>query len=252
MTSRPTDSTAAAPSLADEDVLAVVIGRAGSTGLPDKNVRPVAGRPMVVHAIDHAMTARRVDHVIVSTDGRAIAEAARSRGMPVIDRPPALATATATVGATVRHAVETAGIDAGIVVVLYANVPVRPPDLIDRAIETLRSTGADSVQSYAPVGKSHPHWMVELDEGGRVRPHVEHAIDRRQDLPPLLLPDGGVIALRRTCLDLVTPDHPHAFLGADRRGIVTEPGAVVDVDGPLDLAVAEAILGGAAPRAGVA
>src|SRR5690606_27909144 len=119
-----------------------------------------------------------------------------------------------------------------IVVILYANVPVRPAGLICRAVETLVETGADSVQSYADVGKHHPWWMVRLDEVGRVAPHHPNAVDRRQDLPQLHLPDGGVIAVRRQRLFTAAESGPHAFLGDDRRGIINEPGAVVDVDTP--------------------
>ena len=131
-------------------------------------------------------------------------------------------------------------------VVLYANVPVRPADLIDRAVETLLASGADSVQSYAPVGKHHPAWMVRLDDDGRVALLDERPIDRRQDLPALFLPDGGVIAVRAASLLESEGGSAHAFFGRDRRGIVTEEGAVIDIDGPDDLARAEARLGAGA------
>ncbi|MCA9285216.1 MAG: hypothetical protein KDA22_08390, partial [Phycisphaerales bacterium] len=133
------------------------------------------------------------------------------------------------------------------IVVLYANVPVRPPGLIDRAVRLLRDSGADSVQSYASVGKHHPYWMVKLDEQARVTPNVSNRVYRRQDLPPLFLPDGGVIAVTRESLFRIDPAEPHAFLGTDRRGVRTEPGDVVDVDDAADLAVAEVML--AAPSA---
>ena len=126
--------------------------------------------------------------------------------------------------------------------ILYANVPVRPAGLVDRAVALLETSGADSVQSYCRVGKTHPFWMSRLDRDGRVAPYVENRIYRRQELPPLHLPDGGVIAVRRASLFDVRPGEPHAFLGRDRRGIETGEGEVVDVDGPVDLAVAEAIL----------
>jgi CMP-N-acetylneuraminic acid synthetase len=142
----------------------------------------------------------------------------------------------------VRHAVEACGSRAGIVVILYGNVPVRPPDLAQRAIERLVESGADSVQSYYRVGKSHPYWMSRLDGDGRVSQFVENRIYRRQELPPLFMPDGGVIAVRRESLFDVREGEPHAFFGRDRRGIETAEGDVIDVDTALDLAVAEAIL----------
>jgi CMP-N,N'-diacetyllegionaminic acid synthase len=223
-------------------VLAVIIGRAGSKGLPGKNAMRIAGKPMICHSIDDATRATCVDRVVVSTDGKAIADAAHAAGIDVIARPADLANDTATVDSAVRHAVELSDDTADVIVILYANVPVRPDDLIDRAVTTLIETGADSVQSYADVGKHHPYWMISLDEQQRVQPHVKNTVYRRQDLPKLLIPDGGVIAVTRKSLFTVVQGQPHAFLGVDRRGIVSPKGSVVDVDSAIDAAVAEAIL----------
>lgn len=223
-------------------VLAVVIGRAGSKGLPGKNAMPLAGRPAVAWSVADALMAETVDRVVVSTDGEAIAQAAREAGAEVLTRPPHLASDTATVDAAVRHAVESSGEEAGIIVILYANVPVRPPGLIDRAVSLLDETCADSVQSYAGVGKHHPWWMVTIDEAGRVTPNVPNSVYRRQDLPPLFLPDGGVIAVTRRSLFKVDPARPHAFLGNDRRAVINPDGAVIDIDSPADARVAEALL----------
>lgn len=229
----------------ERTALAIVIGRAGSRGLPGKNTRMLAGRPMICHTIEDARAAATIDRVVVSTDGDAIAAAAESMSVPVLRRPPELAGDTAPVGATVRHAVaecDSAGCEQ-VVVILYANVPVRPQGLIDRAVNLLLETGADSVQSYAAVGKHHPFWMVALDADHAVTPFCDSPIDRRQDLPRLLEPDGGVIAVTRASLmSAGENDPPHAFLGSDRRGVETAPGDVVDVDTAHDLAVAESLL----------
>ena len=230
---------------AERSALAVVIGRAGSRGLPGKNTRMLAGRPMICHTIEDAQAATTIDSVVVSTDGDAIAAAAEAMNVLVVRRPPELAGETATVGAAVRHAVaacDPCGRER-VVVILYANVPVRPPDLIDRAVDLLLDTGADSVQSYAAVGKHHPFWMVAMDANHAVTPFRDSPIDRRQDLPRLLIPDGGVIAVTRASLmSAGEDDPPHAFLGSDRRGVETAPGDVVDVDTAHDMAVAEALL----------
>jgi len=224
------------------DVIAVVIGRAGSKGLPRKNALPVAGVPMIAHTVRFALRSRLVGRVVVSTDGEEIAAIARDEGVEVSMRPPELAGDTATVDSAVRHAVTALGAREPIVVILYGNVPVRPADLADRAVARLVETGADSVQSYYRVGKTHPYWMSRLDEAGRVSQFVENRIYRRQELPPLFMPDGGVIAVRRASLFDVREGEPHAFFGRDRRGIETREGDVVDVDTALDRAVAEAIL----------
>jgi len=225
-----------------QGVLALVIGRAGSKGLPGKNTLRVAGRPMIQYSIEHAIQAACVTRVIVSTDGDEIATAAKVMDVEVVRRPAELASDTASVGAAVRHAIEVLGATEPIIVVLYANVPMRPADLIDRAVDVLRETDADSVQSYTDVGKHHPYWMSSLDDDHRVTAFIENQIDRRQNLPKLLSLDGGVIAVRATCVRNAGDGNPHAFLGTDRRGIETPPGSVIDVDDEIDLAVAEAVL----------
>ena len=233
----------AAPTHPEGLATAVVIGRAGSKGLPGKNARIVAGRPMIAHTLAHARAARSVERIVVSTDDPRLIEVARATGgVEVVERPPALASDTATVDAAVRHAIEALDDRAAHIVVLYANVPVRPPGLIDRAVELLARTGCDSVQSYAPVGKYHPYWEVRLDAAGRVEPYVANAVYRRQDLPPLFIPDGGVIAVTRASLFRVVGGQPHAFFGHDRRGVVNSEGEVIDIDTEIDLAVAETVL----------
>ena len=223
-------------------VLGVIIGRAGSKGLAGKNSLTLAGRPMICHTIEDAVQAESIDQLIVSTDGAEIADAARSMEVEVVRRPIELSDDAATVDAAVRHAFEAIESRAEIIVIFYANVPVRPDGLIDRAVLMLRETGASSVQSYADVGKYHPYWMVKLDESGRVSPYEENSVYRRQDLPPLFIPDGGVIAVTRESLFSVVPGEPHAFLGRDRRGIENPVGAVVDIDCSIDMALAEAKL----------
>ena len=230
------------PRIESPDATAVVIGRAGSKGLPRKHTRLVGGVPMIARSVGHALAARRVGRILCSTDGEGIASAAAAVGAEVVLRPPELADDHATVDAGVRHAIEASGDEAEVVVILYGSIPIRPDGLIDRAVAQLFDTGADSVQSYSPVGKHHPYWTCRLEDDGRVGAWQENEVFRRQDLPPAFIPDGGVIAVRRESLFRVDPAQPHAFLGTDRRGVRNEIGAVIDVDDEIDLLVAEAIL----------
>jgi sialic acid synthase SpsE/CMP-N-acetylneuraminic acid synthetase len=234
-------------------VLGVILARAGSKGLPGKNVARLHGEPMIAWTIAHAKAAKCLGRIVVSTDGTQIAYEAARRGIAVIERPPALATDTATVDSAARHAVETVEREEGppydAVVILYGNVPCRPADLIDRAVEKLAATGCESVQSVCPVGKMHPYWMKKLARPAKelspsavpdvLLPYEPNNIYRRQDLPPVYMLDGGIIAVTRQSLFTVAPGEPHAFLGKDRRAVVTQPSEVVDVDTAVDLAYAE-------------
>ena len=228
--------------------LVVILARAGSKGLVHKNALSVAGRPMLEWTIDHAKQATRVQRVAVSTDGQALAEIAHRAEVPVIERPTALAGDTATVDAAARHAVQQMEshdcCKYRAVVILYGNVPVRPDDLTDRALEKLDETGASSVQSVCDVGKHHPYWMKRLtgNERDNLEPYEPNQIYRRQDLPPVYMLDGGIIAVTRPSLFHRVPGQPHAFLGEDQRAVVTNPGDVVDVDSEIDRKFAEAVL----------
>ena len=229
------------------ETLTVIIGRAGSRGVPSKNVRDVAGRPCASWTIEFALDASLSSRAVVSTDCPELASLARTMGVDVVDRPAHLATAGARVDDAVRDAVarsDTSGAFSS-VAILYANVPVRPAGLLDRAIERLRDTGADSVQSYAPVGKHHPMWTCVVGESGEVRPWqgetLFNNIFRRQDLPPAHVPDGGVTVVTRAALFSGAPG-PHGFLGTNRAGVLTGEGEVVDIDSEIDLVVADAIL----------
>jgi CMP-N,N'-diacetyllegionaminic acid synthase len=236
--------------------LCIILARAGSKGVPGKNARSIAGRPCIAWTIAHARASRRVGPIIVSTDGDELSRIARDAGVAVMPRPANLATDTATVDDAARDALAqheaVAGplADEAPIVLLYANVPIRPASLTDDALDLLARTGCDSVQSYARVGKHHPWWTVRVDDAsGHVRPWegdvLYHNVFRRQDLPPAFVPDGGVVALTRRALLRQVRDAapgPHQFLGIDRRAVLTREGDVIDIDSPIDLHVAEAML----------
>ncbi len=228
-------------------VLATILARAGSKGLPDKCVRPLLGRPVIDYTFDHALASRLIDEIVLTTDSPAAARLARQHGLPVVDRPEYLAADTARVDAAARHAIEAVECANGtrfkLIVLLYGNIPVRAPGVIDQAVEHLIETGADSVRTVAPVSKQHPDWLHRL-EGDRMRQYRPNSIYRRQDLEPLYYHDGAVAAVTREALfsTEALSDDAQAFLGHDRRAIVQQPEDVVDIDEPIDLFLAEAIL----------
>jgi N-acylneuraminate cytidylyltransferase len=229
------------------NVLGIILARAGSLGLKNKHLLPLMGRPVIAYTFDHARAARLLTRTVVSSDSPEILELASSAKFPTILRPEALATPDASVQDVLLHAMHMVEADgsfhADAVVALYGNVPVRGEGVIDRAIAVLQSTGCDSVRSFCPVGKWHPAWMARLEED-RVVPLRPGSIHRRQDLEPLFLHDGAVVAVRRESLlrGLEHPDDPHAFFGTDRRAIQTAAGETVEIDQLMDFFLTEAIL----------
>jgi len=238
------------------EVLAVIMARAGSVGVPGKSRRELLGRPVIAYTFDQVRAAQRINRCVVSSDDQMILELARSAGFEVIERPPELATSTSATDPVLRHAVRTMAerhrYAPEAVVMLYGNVPLRRHQMIDKCIAMLEETGADSVQTIAPVGKNHPYWMFDLTPdangdsvgtGGKITKHIPNQIFRRQDLPPLYAPTGAVYVMKTQVLMAGEGQaDPHAFLGRDRRGLITAVEDSVDIDVPRDFFLAEAIL----------
>lgn len=229
------------------NVVTTILARGGSTGLPRKNALPLLGKPVVLYTIEHAQASELIDTIVLTTDSEEIKQIGRDAGVEIIDRPAELATATATVDSASRHAVDTyeanTGYVADIVVILYGNIPVRKPDIIDRAVSHLIETQADSVRTVASIGKKHPDWLHRLD-GDRMIKFRENDIDRRQDLEPLYYHDGCVLAFTRES-QCTPPAHEHdfhAFFGKDRRAIIQGANDTVDIDSLEDFYMAEALL----------
>jgi CMP-N-acetylneuraminic acid synthetase len=229
------------------NTLAVIMARAGSVGLRNKHLLPLVGRPVISYTFDHARSAETVTRTVVSTDCTGIKSLAIRSGFGVIDRPAELATSDASVQDVMLHALRMVESDgeftADALVVLYGNVPVRGRDVVDRAVRHLEETGCDSVRSFCPVGKWHPNWMSRLNDDV-VEPLHPGSIHRRQDLAPVYLHDGAVVAVSRASMlgALRHLNDPHAFFGTDRRAITTEMGETVEVDHQRDLYWAEAVL----------
>ncbi len=230
------------------NALGVILARAGSVGLPNKHLLTLCGQPVINYSFEHARSSEMLMRTIVSSDCPHVLRLAEIADFATVTRPPELATSDASVQDVMLHAMDRAeSVDPGFhpdaLVVIYGNVPVREAGVIDRALRMLADTGCDSVRSFCPVGKWHPAWMSELRDD-RVVALQPGSIHRRQDLKPLYLHDGAVVAVSRASMlrGRANPGDPHAFFGMDRRGFCVEPGSTVEVDQLRDLFWAEAVL----------
>ena len=236
-----------------KSVLAVVMARGGSKGLPGKAMRDLLGKPVIGYTLEHVRASKFVTRSVVSSDDAGVLEYAKGEGFEVIERPGELATDGSATDPVLRHAVRTVGERDGFVpegvVMLYGNVPLRRGRMIDRCIHLLRYHGCDSVQTIAAVGKMHPYWMFDLGKNLKISKHVANDVFRRQDLPALYSPTGAVYAMKtQVLMGAEGSADPHAFLGVDRRGLIVDAEDSVDIDGARDLFVAEAMLRDEAQR----
>ena len=213
--------------------LAVVPARGGSRRLPGKNLRLLEGAPLIVHTIRAALSAERVDRVIVSTDADAIARVALAAGAEVpFSRPAELATDAAATLPVIRHAVEWFEANhgrVGVVVTLQPTSPLRDASEIDAAVGLLDDPAVDSAVSVAPIGL--PGSVVGVVARGRylaalpedARPSAGEAA------PPAVRLTGAVYVTRR---ELLAQDR---LLGDRPAALVTDPARAIDIDTPSDL-----------------
>jgi CMP-N,N'-diacetyllegionaminic acid synthase len=168
-----------------------VLARAGSVGVPGKNVRLLGGVPLFVHSIRHARSTGLFDAVVVSTDDMEVRRIAEDAGVDlVIARPAELATATAGKVPAIVHAVEVAeemlGGQFDVVVDLDATSPLRLPDDVVAAVALLESDpDAANVITAAPARRSPYFNLVErrLDGVVQLAKEVDPPVLRRQDAP---------------------------------------------------------------------
>jgi CMP-N,N'-diacetyllegionaminic acid synthase len=188
-------------------VVAVIHARGGSVRVPLKNIRPLAGTPLVEWTIEAAL-ASRCDRVIVSTDHDAIAEVARSAGADVPFRRPAdisedVASELVTQHAIAFHEHET-GKPVDIAVTIQPTTPFLKAADIDACIEMLqRDSALKSVFTAGPVHE-RPEWMFVRDDRGHATKFLAGVlrgdIGISQTLPALWHPNGGAYATRREVL----------------------------------------------------
>lgn len=214
----------------DLKLLAVIPARGGSKGIPKKNIKPLAGKPLIGWSIDAAKRASCVDRIIVSTEDEQIASAARDLGADVpFVRPAELATDEASSIDVVLHAIEQLpGYDW--VLLLQPTSPLRSYIDIDSIWQLCNDLNAASAVSVCQTD-SHPYWMYHCDSANRVSPIIEERPDvtRRQDLPPVYSLNGALYLAR---VDWLLEQQN--LIGQDTVGYIMPLERSVDLDSPYD------------------
>lgn len=221
--------------------LGVIPARGGSKGIPHKNLRLVAGRPLLAYTAAAAAGSRRLTRTIVSTDDTAIAEAARGMGLDVpFMRPADLAADESPMLPVLQHALRETRADGPFdaVVLLQPTSPLRRPEHIDAALALLASSGADSVVSVVEVPHQFSPASVMRLEGDRLRPYLDGpTITRRQDKPRVFARNGpAVLAVRASVLEA------GSLYGTDIRPLLMPMRDSHDIDTPEDLELIELML----------
>lgn len=220
-------------------VLGVIPARGGSKGIPDKNLVPVAGKPLIGWTCEAARQSGSLTDVLVTTDDPRIADAARQHGVTrIITRPAPLAADDTPMLPVLRHAVEEferSGSRVDVVVLLQPTSPLRRARHIDAAVELLSGLDADCVVSVTEVPHHFSPVSVMAVESGRLTPYGNGSTAvRRQDKPQLYARNGpAVLAISRAALF----EHDSLYAG-DCRPLVMAPEESIDIDSAWDLELA--------------
>lgn len=215
-------------------ILCVIPVRGGSKGVPGKNKRPVAGKPLVVWTIEQALAARPALDVVVSTDSPELADIARAAGAEVpFLRPAELAQDTTPTEPVIEHAIAertAAGLRPDAVLLLQATSPVRLPGTLDRAIAQFAESGVDSLVGVVPQTPFLWRAGAEPCYDPANRP-------RRQDLrdDELFYRETGSLYLTRTEIY----EREHNRIGGRVGLFVMTDDEGADIDTAADLVVAE-------------
>jgi CMP-N,N'-diacetyllegionaminic acid synthase len=214
-------------------VLGLIPARGGSRGVPRKNVRTLATKPVLAWTIEAALACEGLDRVVVSTDDSEIADVARAFGAEVpFVRPVELAADETPDLPVYRHALEALGDEFDAVALLRPTAPLRTADDIAAALRLLDDQ-ADCVRSVCEAEHS-PYWMGVVEDG-RLRPLLDQVPAQRQLLPPVYRLNGAVDVVRCASVG-------DELFGGTVRAYVMPRERSVDLDTELDFLLAEALL----------
>lgn len=232
-------------------ILGVILARGGSKSVPRKNIRPLAGLPLIAYTIREALKCRRITRLVVSTEDPEIADVAKKFGAQVpFLRPAELATDKTPSKDCLQHAVRFVEAEEGraydFIVELMCTNPLKTVEDIDAVVDKLVATGAESVIGMARLYDQHPARVKRIVDDRIVDfcvPEPDGAM--RQDLqPPAYIRNGSIYAMRRDALMVMD----RRYGTKDSRPYVFPDDRTVNIDSEADWHAAEAMMKKREPR----
>jgi CMP-N,N'-diacetyllegionaminic acid synthase len=223
-------------------ILGLILARGGSKRLPGKNVRPLAGKPLVEWSVEAALACPAILDTVVSTDDEAIAQAARAAGARVpFRRPPALAEDGSTSADAALHALawlrENEGRSYDAVILLEPTSPLRASTDLAGVAELLarRWDDTDAVVTVGRVQLEQPAVMKRMDADGRLAPWADAAAAPAG--ATAWFPYGVAYAVKTEALERLRTFYPPRVLG-----YTIERWQNYEVDDPFDFLCVEAVM----------
>ena len=223
------------------EILGLIPARGGSKGVPHKNRRLVAGRPLIHYTISAALASARLTQIVVSTDDPEIGRMAHDLGVMVVERPAEIAGDASPVIDAVRHVVDHLAQQGHApltgIALLQPTAPLRTADDIDAAVALFLHNALNPVCSVYRCEDNHPARMYSVDAHGRLASLMpDLASLRRQDLPAVYHRNGAVYVFGQRELAqglIICPDMTPYVMDQQRS---------LNVDTEFDLRVLEAVL----------
>jgi N-acylneuraminate cytidylyltransferase len=222
-------------------VLAIIPARGGSKGIPKKNIRLLAGKPLIEYTIDAAKKSRFLNRIVVSTDDIEIGTLSKKNGVDVIIRPDSIARDESSVIETIEHVMSylqnNEEFAPDIIVLLQPTSPLRNTEDIDGAIQQFLTGKFDSLISVCETGHS-PYWCFTISDT-KLKPlfNKKMSYTRRQDLPHTYRPNGAIY--------VTTPGSLKKFSGfmTNKTSPYIMPiDRSIDIDNPMDFFLAEFLI----------
>ena len=216
---------------------ALIPARGGSKGIPRKNIKLIAGKPLIVWTIEAALRSNLLSSVVVSTDDAEIAEVARHAGAQVPFMRPTEISQDHTPGLDpVLHAIAQLP-QFKAVLLLQPTSPLRTTEDIDTCLNMAANQQTPSLVSVCEPD-THPYWTYRLTEGRGLEPLIPVApVTRRQDLPPVVAVNGALYFAEADWLR-----RSGNLIGAETLAYLMPRDRSVDLDTPLDWKLAELLL----------
>lgn len=226
------------------EILGIIPARGGSKAIPRKNIALLNGKPLISYTCKAAKKSKRLTRLIVSTDDKEIAQICMQNGVeaPFL-RPKDLAKDEIGMFEVVEHALQTLeeaeDYKPDIIILLQPTSPLRTSEHIDKAVDLLIKTGADSVVTVVHVPHQFNPVSVMKIENEKLVPFISGSqILRRQDKPKVYGRNGpAVLAVRRQ-----TVLNKKSLYGDDVRPLIMSEEESIDIDTQFDFEIAEFLL----------
>jgi N-acylneuraminate cytidylyltransferase len=219
-------------------IIAIIPARGGSKGIPRKNIKMIAGKPLIAHTIECAKKASCIDYVFVSTDDKEIAEISKKYGAIVIMRPAEISGDTASSEAALLYTLNRLRVDEyypDITVFLQCTSPLTSPEDIEEVVKLVKNPHIDC--AFAVASFHHFIWSHDVDGNVIEINHDKNVRQMRQDRHSNYIETGAIYAMKTEGFR----NARHRFFGNLAMYRMPQERSI-EIDTPTDFEIAEMLI----------